>query len=470
MTPSRLTALRRRVIREDGIAIVFAVQILAILSLMVAAVLGSAVSLTGATERDYAGKNALAASLSGLDVARYRLEEVQARQQHVPDHRAVATGTSGAATGECPPYVGDLGNGTTYRYYVTPALAVGGTCAGQTITSSTATSRCVTAYGTSDGVTRRTQALIRRDQMSGTLFPFSGILGPTRWRSTSTTDWGAEIDGTVATNGEFKFHHCETVTPGITHWRPGPVATTAVHEEMRGHALTTYAPRSTPWTAAEATSLFTGTPTVNDNVTVFGAASGFEYKADNRELKDKTTATLILNGPNPRTGSGGVWVFNFCKLEFDNATNIKLQNGAVARFLIDSKDRAGSGCTSDGNFKLKRESAMNFDTGTQTPGAPGPAPGPGLRHHGQGRHREGGHVLRRAVFAGREDRLPSQPDLRRLDRRPGGEGAPRVRLHRRRRLDQHEGTTVDQPWARTTPGFVECRSAATTATDPESGC
>src|SRR5262245_21448993 len=115
---------------EDGIAIVVAVQIMAVLSLMVAATLASSVSLGGTTERDVSSKDALAASLSGLDVARYRLNELVPSSNMCVTDQAVATGTSGAATGECPAYTGDLGNGTTYRYYVTPTLANGAICGG----------------------------------------------------------------------------------------------------------------------------------------------------------------------------------------------------------------------------------------------------------------------------------------------------------------------------------------------------
>src|SRR5688572_20121729 len=132
-----VTRLHARIADEDGIAVVFAIQIMAIMTLMVAAVLGSTVSLSGTTERDVSSKDALAAALGGLDVARYRLNELQPADNMCVTDRQVATGSSGAAPGECPAYLGDLGNGTTYRYHVTPKLAVGAECGGQTVSQHT---------------------------------------------------------------------------------------------------------------------------------------------------------------------------------------------------------------------------------------------------------------------------------------------------------------------------------------------
>src|SRR5688572_12739885 len=162
--------------KEEGAAVVFAIQVVSILTLMVAATLSATMALSSTTEDDVSGKDALAAALSGLDVARYRLEQVNPADAMCMTDTATATGSGGAAAGECPPYVGDLGNGTSYRYHVTPVIT-GGTCGGQTVTPSANTRRCITASGTSNGVTRRTQALLQRSATTTALFPFNGMLG-----------------------------------------------------------------------------------------------------------------------------------------------------------------------------------------------------------------------------------------------------------------------------------------------------
>jgi hypothetical protein len=466
MTRERPGSLRRRAAGEDGIALVFAIQVMSVMTLMMAAVLASGMSLGATTERDYDSKNSLAAALSGLDVARYRLQQVQPASNMCLTTGAVATGSGGAAAGECPAYSGDLGNGTTYGYYATGALVPGATCAGQTISASTSTSRCVTAYGTSNGVTRRTQALIRSDQVATTLFPMNGILGLSKVEIKQKETWPADIRGAVASNGSFKIEHCPNSLTGITGWRPGP---TASADDKCDGDLTSDPPTSTPWSAASPDSFFTGTESVNDNATVFGSASGFDYDTDKRELKDKSNATLIINGSNPRTGSSGIWTFNFCKLEFTHQTQIKLQNGAVARFLIDDEDRTGSGCDHHAELKFTNVAGMNYDSATGVAGNPTQLQfivygdgkvdisnqslfsaalyAPGSKVHINNRLTWVGSIL------GDEVKVDDGLDFTSADM-----------------SSITTGSGSNSPWARTTPGFVECKPVATASTDPESGC
>src|ERR1044072_5500801 len=104
---------RVRLKDESGIAIVFAVQIMSVMALMIAATLGSALSLQGTTDRDLGSKRALEGALSGLDQARYRVNQLGPATNMCVTSQAVATGTTGAAAGECPAYTGGPGNGTT---------------------------------------------------------------------------------------------------------------------------------------------------------------------------------------------------------------------------------------------------------------------------------------------------------------------------------------------------------------------
>jgi hypothetical protein len=457
-----LTKLRIRVADESGVTIVFAIQILAILTMMVSAVMASSVSLGNSTERDYSSKNALGAALSGLDVARYRLEEVNPADNMCLTSAAVATGSGGAATGECPAYTGDLGNGTTYGYYVTPAV-VGGTCAGQTITSSTATRRCITAYGTANGVTRRAQSLVARDPVTSGLFPFSGMLG---LDSVSVNESGhGTINGPVGSNGAFSLSNCQGDSNGVT-WKPGPTATMA---ESCSGTPTSETATSTPWTLTPLDSFYSGTQIVNDNATVFGAASGFNYDPVTREVRDTNDATLILNGPNPRTGSGGLWIFNFCKLNFSHVTQIRLLNSATARFLIDSNQRTGSGCASSASMNMTAVSAMNVNPSTGLPGDPTQLQ---FFYYGTGTAEVNNKSGFSATFYGPNAQLKATNDTTWI----GAIAAKSISATNGLNFTAGDVSSLTgggggyEPWQRTTPGFVECRSAVTTATDPESGC
>jgi Tfp pilus assembly protein PilX len=452
----RCRHLGRVLAGEEGMALVFAIQVLAILTVLIAAVMASSLALNDTTERDYNSKSALAAALSGLDVARYRLAKVNPTDTSCMTSTAVSTGSGGAAAGECPAYAGDLGNGTTYGYYVTPALT-SGTCAGQTITAGTSTNRCITAYGTSNGVTRRAQALIRRAQVATSLFPFNGILGLSSIAINESSHGSVTMD----------LRGCTGTLSGSTTFAPGPTA--AMSSSCAG-TPTTLAPRSTAWTLPSLDTMYAGTETVNDNATIFGSASGFDYTASGRVLTDKSNATLIINGANPRTGSGGIWTFNFCTVQLNHVTQFKLQNGAAARFLFDSNQRSGSGCPGPASVSMTNISGMNYDTATDTAGDPTKLQ---FMYYGTGTlsitNQQG---MSAALYAPQATLdVVNQTKwvgaiaanvitgVNGLDFLAGDVSSITI-----------PGASTSSPWVRTTPGFVECRSSASTAGDPESGC
>src|SRR5258705_12017150 len=97
--PNRGARTRAHLGGEDGIALIVAIQILAIMTMLVLGVLGATLSLNNTTKRDYNSKSALAAALSGLDVARYRLTKVVPARASCLTDTTVATGSGGAAAG-----------------------------------------------------------------------------------------------------------------------------------------------------------------------------------------------------------------------------------------------------------------------------------------------------------------------------------------------------------------------------------
>ena len=463
-TPTFAVRLRARISGEEGITVIIAVQIMAIMSLMVAAVLASTVSLHGRTNRDVNSKEALAGALSGLDVARYRLNELSPADNMCVTTQPVATGTAGAASGECPAYTGDLGNGTSYGYYVTPALVSGATCGGQTVTvSAGSVSRCVTGFGTANGVTRRTQTLVKNTSGSAPLFPLAGIVGLSGVTIKGTPQFSADIRGAVGTNGTFELDKCSHDVTGVTSFAPGPVA--GLDETCTG-TVTQAPPKSTPWALAPLDTIYAGTETVNDNA-IFASASGFTYTAATRDLKDTTNATLIINGPNPRTGSGGVWTFNFCSVFFTHLTQIKLLNGATARILVDDPSRPGSGCTKAGLLKMTGVGAMNYETSTGTPGDPKQ-----LQFYSYGSndvelHNETGFSA--TLYAPEaEVKITNKTRWWGAIASDGLEALSGLDFTSVDASDITDGDSHAGPYARA--GFVECRPVATTATDPESGC
>jgi hypothetical protein len=446
-----------------------AVQVLAALSLLMGAVMASSLALGETTGRDVASKDALAGALAGLDQARYRVNEIGPATNMCVTTGAVATGSSGAAAGECPAWSGDLGNGTTYGYTVTPTLAVGATCGGQTVASTASGQfRCITAYGTSDGVTRRAQALIQGGTTSTPMFPLNGLVA---LHDVKLTQNGyGDVNGPVGANHNFEFKDCKDTTNYETVWNAGPTATDNLDTKC-AQGVTQAATRTTPFTLTSVDSMLAGTETTNDNMTVFGSASGFSYTASNRTLKDTTNATLIINGSNPRTGSGGVWTFNFCKLEFTHVTSIKLLNGAVVRILIDDDGRSGSGCpaVAGAHLKMTGVAGINYDTTTNTPGNPA-----ALQIIQAGNAEV--QITNQSGFAAALYAPQAKVKFPNKTQWWGAIAAYDIESVNGLNFTAGDvssiagGSTSTNEYMRTTPGFVECRSAATTATDPESGC
>jgi hypothetical protein len=282
-----------------------------------------------------------------------------------------------AVGGRCPPMSGIVGNGASYQYHVTPVYQTSGTsCGGRTVQAASAVllERCITSIGTVNGQARRLQELLSA-QPGTSLFPFSGILG---LNSVSITENGfGDLQGRIASNGKFTLKSCKTSGSAsqIT-YDPGPTGTVA---NSCGGTIQIASPAQTSnWTLTGLDPFFgnpnTADPANNDNATVFSGRSDFTYTYDptkgTRSLKDNTNANLVLNGSNPRAGSSGIWTFNLCSLTFTHVTQITLQGGAMARFLIDSSERPESNCSTTGTLSMTGTSAMNYDSTKTPPGDP----------------------------------------------------------------------------------------------------
>jgi Tfp pilus assembly protein PilX len=151
-------ALASRLGDERGVAMIIAVMVLLITTVLAGAAVTVAVQNNLFSRADVNRKNALEAAEAGLQVAVYRLNMLRPDDAHCVGD-AVASPDS---TGTCASSLSTLGNGSAYSYYSTPALGTGGTCVGLTVIGDTNISqRCVTAVGSSGGLSVRSQ--IRAD-------------------------------------------------------------------------------------------------------------------------------------------------------------------------------------------------------------------------------------------------------------------------------------------------------------------
>src|ERR1700737_184364 len=164
--------MRRLRDSQAGSALVVALGVLLVVTLLTGVVFAAVLQMSAATNGDANGRRALQAADAGLRVAVYRINMLQPTDAACVTNAAVAP-----VGGQCPGYSQGLGNGASYTYYTTPVLGPTDTCAGMTVQSQTAVSqRCVTSIGTANSVVKRTQE--RVGGFAGTpLFASGGILG-----------------------------------------------------------------------------------------------------------------------------------------------------------------------------------------------------------------------------------------------------------------------------------------------------
>ena len=153
----RTIAARTRLAQEEGVALVVASGIILVLGIFSAAVAAGAVELGSSSNKDRNAKRALAFADAGLRQGMYRLNMV------APDDTD-CLGAMTVSTKACDAVAANLGNGNSYRYYLSPTLETQAdldNCVGNPVTTSgqtTVEQRCLTAIGrTASGIERRVQ-------------------------------------------------------------------------------------------------------------------------------------------------------------------------------------------------------------------------------------------------------------------------------------------------------------------------
>ena len=187
----------RRIARDErGLALPVALMVLSVMALISAYAFASAVQLSDSSNEDRRSKRAFQAAETGLQVATYRINNLAPL-----DGQCVTTVvTQPVVCGGCSDS-GQLADGAEWTYHMTPVL-LGGKCAGYLINYNPAdpslslAPRCITATGTVNGVTRRTQARVVLFK-GAPLFPEPGIICLTSCEVVNS----AQVTGTIATNG-----------------------------------------------------------------------------------------------------------------------------------------------------------------------------------------------------------------------------------------------------------------------------
>jgi Tfp pilus assembly protein PilX len=363
----RLGRLRRE---QDGVAMVVAVGVLAVTSMLAFVALSASTHLTRSTVKDGNTKRALEAAQAGIDVALYRLVRVGSMPSGSFNINCVTTAEVAwsSAVPHCPGATGQLGNGASYTYWVTPDLTSTGLAGLSQVkaecgsTTMLAGERCITATGTVNGVTRRAQT-----RVAGVpLFPMAGILGFKGVLIDSSQNWSGpnfQITSDTGSNGPITFGQNVNAPLLPYHCYIGPGGSSPCGGTQQGVPTLT--------AASVDTLPFAGTAVANQNSTIVTG-----YTAATRSLSVTGTTTLAAGD------------YNFCSVKVANGATLAAASGARVRIYVDSAARAGSGCSgvaNQGTFVAAQSSLLNAGStgnletylyGTSAPAPPFTPPPP----------------------------------------------------------------------------------------------
>lgn len=334
-----------RLLRDQtGIALPTALGVLTVVGVLSASVFAVSMRVNDTSSASRDAKRALSAADAGIEAATFRMNEqgLQATSRCFTTEAVLPgtgtdpeTGTT-PADGECAGYSEDLGNGSSYTYYVTPELNEGDVCAGLPVSHAdttgkvTVTQRCVTSIGEADGERRRVQARVA-SYIGSQLFPVGGILAINGLKVNNT----AIVSGVLGSNGQIELGNSSQVSGGIE------LGEASTPPPILGNGTTLGGPVSY---RSEAKGAFVlapvdmgNTATENDNdriVSGHDAGTNVTYDHDMRSLTIGNNGSITLGGGT----------YNFCKVVMGNNSYITIAAGARVRFFLDSPDRTGSGC------------------------------------------------------------------------------------------------------------------------------
>jgi Tfp pilus assembly protein PilX len=331
--------------------------------LVVVGLLGSVAIETSARANHVTGgdsnrKLALEAADAGLAVATYRLNMLRPDDSHCVTTSVQSPDGNGLCPIDGPE---TLGNGSTFTFQVTTKLT-NGTCAGLEVDNSSqpVSDRCVTATGTANGVSARTQQRVAAWQAQP-FFPVAGLVG----LNGVTIAQNAHANGAAGTNKVLTINNNASVTGAVL----GPGGSVVLGTQ--GSSDGTVAQQTTPLGAPAVPVGNSATSNLDYRITngltgttPYDSTSGATWDATNRMLSFSNNGSSITFGAGAASG-----VYNFCNFVTGNKTVINVANGAKVTIIIDSPGDPNSGVqgsatnppcpTGSGNLNLGNNVTIN---------------------------------------------------------------------------------------------------------------
>jgi len=349
---------------ESGVAMVVAMGVILLLTLITGVVLAASVQLSATSNTDTLRKRALEVAEAGLQATNYRLNLLAPSSSNCIGGSSETVQAPGTGSSVCPSYTESVGNSSSYTTWTTPVFSGVGTCAGVSVgTSSTVQERCVTSQGTVNGVSRRVQVRVAA-YAAAPIFPVNGVIGLT----SVTLDNFAGLAGTEASNGLISLNHGASATS--TTLGPSAPAPSLKNGASDGTV--------TQRTAAQGNFVLSpvnpgNSATSNDDGRITNGLHSPPVSpsdpASGTVSFDASTRILSLSGGSTAGNLtlGGA-VYNFCSLTLGNGATLTLGSGVRTVIFIDSPARPGSGCPS-GSGTLTEANGANITN--NSPAAPG---------------------------------------------------------------------------------------------------
>jgi Tfp pilus assembly protein PilX len=344
----------RHIVRsQDGVALPVASAMMLVISLLVVAFFGVALQLNDTSNEDRRTKRALAAAEAGLQMAVYQLGQLDELSTPTKEVKNASCMTNVWVTlpssGECPGHPGDLGNGASYTYYVTPVLATGADCVlrpGEVVDPA---DRCITSIGTVGGVQRRLQ--VRATMLTGAAsFKSIGLMS----KSLMYAGNSSEIRSDVGVNGVAHFGNsaktfATSVSDGAVLRPPGSSYETSGSSQVIAGGQQSV---STPF-------VFPPIKFEEAELAALNLQAGWLQPSDT--TYSATTKQFRVTG----TASLPAGTYYFCRFSMANGAKLTFSNSQATHIYVDSPSRSGSQCTGQadpaGTFWTENSNEFNKD-------------------------------------------------------------------------------------------------------------
>jgi hypothetical protein len=173
--------------------------------------------------------------------------------------------------------------------------------------------------------------------ISGSLFPVPGLIGMNAVRLNN----GGTVIGDVSSNGQVTVNNRVSASQIV-------LGAGAPYPTIKNSPVPPIVWRPNPFnTFSPVDPSNSATSNANGQI---ASSGGVSYNATTRQLNLNNGATLTLTGGT----------YNFCSLNINNSSTLAIAPGAQARIIIDSPDRAGSGCPKNsGDFSVNNNSKIS---------------------------------------------------------------------------------------------------------------